>query len=152
MEGLGFVEALPHMPQMRGGLIRGISDMVGNKAEADASGCQKIAADNAVAFSLEMLSRYGAIAGNKKENPVYGTILFEGRVGLPNSKIEFCEGYIYPGGVQSGEKGSGAHKLTDNSITIFRNTLDGRYEIRPSFKLEPQSAWSNILLRVRPES
>jgi nucleoside phosphorylase len=75
MEGLGFVEALPHMTQMRGGLIRAISDMVGNKAEADASGCQKIAADNAVAFSLEMLSRYGAIAGDKKEEiPVRATL------------------------------------------------------------------------------
>lgn len=58
MEGEGFMRAA-YSNQVDSMVIRGISDLLDGKAEADKSGSQKVAADHASAFAFELLSRLG---------------------------------------------------------------------------------------------
>lgn len=57
MEGYGFLEALRAYPQIDALIVRGISDMVDNKTEADAKHYQEVAARHAAAFSFEVLAK-----------------------------------------------------------------------------------------------
>jgi nucleoside phosphorylase len=54
MEGYGFLAPI-HAHHARGIVIRGISDLLNNKAAADANGSQPLAARNAAAFLAQML-------------------------------------------------------------------------------------------------
>ena len=58
MEGEGFMRAA-YSNQVDSIVIRGISDLLEGKAEADKSGSQEVASDHASAFALELLSRLG---------------------------------------------------------------------------------------------
>lgn len=55
MEGLGFLEACRAYPQIQTLLLRGISDEVSNKAEADRSGSQEYASENVASFLFEFI-------------------------------------------------------------------------------------------------
>lgn len=54
MEGAGFLRAAEDY-EVRGIVVRGISDMICNKEESDSSGYQPIAARNAAAFAFRMI-------------------------------------------------------------------------------------------------
>jgi len=58
MEGEGFMRAA-YTNQVDSIIIRGISDLLDGKAEADASGSQEIASDHASAFAFELIARLG---------------------------------------------------------------------------------------------
>lgn len=58
MEGEGFMRAA-YANQVDCIIVRGISDLLDGKAEADKSGSQLVAADNASAFAFELLARLG---------------------------------------------------------------------------------------------
>ena len=60
MEGHGFLSAVRADRAPYALVIRGISDMISNKAKADLSGTQEIAARHAAAFAFEVLSRFDA--------------------------------------------------------------------------------------------
>ncbi|MBV9228829.1 MAG: 5'-methylthioadenosine/S-adenosylhomocysteine nucleosidase [Chloroflexi bacterium] len=56
MEGYGFLEAVHAYPSIDALIIRGISDLIDDKSEADARHFQEIAARHATAFAFEILA------------------------------------------------------------------------------------------------
>lgn len=68
MEGRGFLEA-GHVHRMVSGVIRGISDLLSNKAASDRQGWQKKAADAASAVAFEMLHKLGQRPAQKSPKP-----------------------------------------------------------------------------------
>jgi nucleoside phosphorylase len=57
MEGLGFLESCRAYPQINSLLIRGISDMVDDKANSDSKGSQEYASKNAASFLFGLLDK-----------------------------------------------------------------------------------------------
>lgn len=55
MEGYGFLEAARQHPSTDALLIRGISDLVDNKAASDAGGSQPYATENAATFTINLI-------------------------------------------------------------------------------------------------
>lgn len=67
MEEYGFGVASRTHPQVCFAVVRGISDLIENKASADASGSHEVAARHATAFALEMLAGLLTARANKAE-------------------------------------------------------------------------------------
>jgi len=68
MEGLGFLQVAADHRKIDALLIRGISDLIDNKSESDASGSQESAVTNASAFAIEVLANYGLIKKSMGED------------------------------------------------------------------------------------
>jgi nucleoside phosphorylase/transcription elongation GreA/GreB family factor len=68
MEGLGFLQVATDHKDIDALLVRGISDLIDKKSEADASGSQEYASKNASAFAIEILANYGLLKKDKDEN------------------------------------------------------------------------------------
>lgn len=61
MEGFGLLRAGYLSPETRFAVIRGISDLLDNKMEADARGSQEAASDHAAAFAIEVISQLASL-------------------------------------------------------------------------------------------
>jgi nucleoside phosphorylase len=59
MEGRGLLQAAHANQQVSALIVRGISDLIEGKSEADAAGSQEIAAHHASAFAFEILAKFG---------------------------------------------------------------------------------------------
>lgn len=58
MEGIGFLTATHRFPDIKALLVRGVSDLLDNKAMSDREGWQVTAAVNASAFAFEVLAQW----------------------------------------------------------------------------------------------
>jgi nucleoside phosphorylase len=67
MEGRGFLEAVHINQPVSGGVVRGISDLLSGKADADKAGSKLVAADAASAIAFEMLSAIAGTAAQPKK-------------------------------------------------------------------------------------
>jgi nucleoside phosphorylase len=63
MESHGFLKAVRANPEINALIIRGISDLIEGKSNADAAGSQEIAARNASAFAFEILAKLNVNPG-----------------------------------------------------------------------------------------
>lgn len=73
-EGYGFLSALDASRGVKALVVRGISDLLSGKEEADKAGWQKIASENAAAFAFEVLARFHPLSlprGSRSKNPVF---------------------------------------------------------------------------------
>jgi nucleoside phosphorylase len=68
MEGRGLLQATHANQQVSALIIRGISDLIDGKSEADKAGWQKIAARHASAFAFEVLAKLNSI--HTKNSPL----------------------------------------------------------------------------------
>ncbi len=67
MEGFGFLDAARASQQVSALVIRGISDLIDNKTEADHKGYQEIASRHASAFAFEVLAKYHLVQSSSSE-------------------------------------------------------------------------------------
>jgi nucleoside phosphorylase len=68
MEAVGFLSALHASHQVRGLIVRGISDLIDGKSKADARGSQTLAARHASAFSFEVLAKLVGTSPGRSED------------------------------------------------------------------------------------
>ena len=66
MEGFGFLQSCHLHPEMDSLVVRGISDLLNDKAETDKQGSQDIAATSAAAFTFQVLNSLGLQRQRKK--------------------------------------------------------------------------------------
>jgi hypothetical protein len=69
MEGHGFLAALHSYPEVQSLIIRGISDLIEGKVQADASGSQELAARHAAAFAFEILALWEEFLPPHQQDP-----------------------------------------------------------------------------------
>jgi nucleoside phosphorylase len=72
MEGIGFMKAIQANTQVAAIIVRGISDLIDKKSEADKAGSQQIAARNASAFAFRILIKQGEILSQRKVEELQG--------------------------------------------------------------------------------
>lgn len=68
MEGIGFLDAIHRHKDVEAIVIRGISDLLDKKEEADAQGSQEIASQHAAAFAFAMLDKIKVTTQNTSPN------------------------------------------------------------------------------------
>ena len=121
MEGNGFMVAA-HAQNTEAIEIRGISDMIRDKEEADASGSQPKAADNAAAFVFAMIRQ--RLIDAQKKNDIRDSAF---RSKLLNTLVE-----MYPQGPEQDD----IWKRAGGDVSILTNSMNRR------------SQWYNALERL----
>lgn len=79
MEGHGFLQAVRANQQVDALIIRGISDLIDGKSEADAAHSKEIAANHASAFAFEILAKLDAIVAPQSGQVAETSVAHEGQ-------------------------------------------------------------------------
>ncbi len=114
MEGFGFLQSCHQYPGMDSLVVRGISDLLDDKAETDKGGSQKIAATSAAAFTFQVLSSLDLRHQRKKDDLA--------EVRPPEEKDETTKG-----NVASIAKGTKTSSKTSEALSVvdrFRKELE----------------------------
>ena len=93
MEGRGFLEGVNINSLVLGGVVRGISDLLSDKAQADQAGSQPLAADSASAAAFEILDGLAPTERTKepKAGPKPEKLPAKKRKGKPRSSGQAVE-------------------------------------------------------------
>ncbi len=90
MEGRGVLQAIQAHPQVFAIIIRGISDLIDKKSEADTAGSQEIAARHASAFAFEVLAKLDLETIPVPEVPAQPNTVFESLNEILRQEDDIC--------------------------------------------------------------
>jgi len=92
MEGYGFLKAIHAMTGVSAIVLRGVSDLLDDKPNADASGTQELAARNAAAFAFQLLRDFSDSVGPTLTTPGGPSTI----PALPKMTLETLSGLTLP--------------------------------------------------------
>ncbi len=151
MEGIGLTTALHALNNVRGLIIRGISDMLDGKEEHYSKGGRELAAENACAFALQVINRLPEMTINVTEiEPEHILHLFPRGPSVESFivKIPLIEAYaanIKPVRAMAVVRSANAlRKEADPNATIIED-----FDLPPVMNVNPFVFWDDVFNEAR---
>ncbi len=153
MEGFGFLEAARANQQVSAMVIRGISDLIDGKADADGAGSQAVASHHASAFAFEILAKFQPEGRAGADATISGHTIYGDYVAGDKVMGDKVEGdKINNANIASGEGSVVADEVKDSIvITGNYNTINHIPKQAPDRTTAGRSFYERQLARKQSE-